>query len=154
MERVGRRSRSSLPLEGETRRPEGWWASASIACSPPNHPPAVCFPSGPFCFSSISDFATLSLRLRVTPNSTLIFSLRLLSSVVVRLSASTNTWHLPRSVQSRTTANASIIFVFFFFFYPLRLLYFNIFLLGSKTPVCLCRFASFPLVFETLNHVY
>lgn len=50
---------------GEEKK--GWRASASIACSP-TLLSAVCFPSGPFCFSSISDLATLSLRLRVTPN--------------------------------------------------------------------------------------
>lgn len=71
---------------------------ASIAC-PPRNPP-VCFPPGPFCFSSISDFATLASPRTCDPSS---LCLPPVYFVVVRLSASTTTWqHLATSSRKMT----------------------------------------------------
>lgn len=82
---------------------------ASIAC-PPRNPP-VCFPSGPFCFSSISDFTTLSSTY-VRPASSPLCHVFPVCSVVVRLSASTNTWQLLTTISTKWLASLlALVFV-------------------------------------------
>ena len=56
---------------------------APIAC-PPRNPP-VCFPPGPFCFSSISDFATLASPRTCDPSSPCLPSRLLCCRSVIRV---------------------------------------------------------------------
>lgn len=123
---------------GEEKK--GWRASASIACSP-TLLSAVCFPSGPFCFSSISDLATLSLRLRVTPNSTLIFTPSPPSPVccrsVIRVNKHLTSSHCRLENDCKRVDHRLLLLLFFFLkllvgyrISSIRLLCFNIFLSG------------------------